>query len=261
MRLSDFQEGLAAALLPPVNAVHAHWMAGLLSQPGFSVYRNTVVKGCIDALQANYPTVHTLVGTDWLRAAAHAFVHLHPPRNGRLMGYGAGFADFLDQFAPAAHLPYLGAVALLDRCWTESHLAADAPALTAAWLADQTATTLENLHLQPHPATRWRWCEDHPAYTLWQRHREGLPMNATPHWHSEGALLTRPHDAVQWAPLSRAGCALLDACAAGARFEEAAGHALHSEPGANLQELMARLLRTGALCTPATLSPELTEAP
>ena len=28
----------------------------------FAVYRNTVLKGCIDALQANYPTVGQLVG-------------------------------------------------------------------------------------------------------------------------------------------------------------------------------------------------------
>jgi hypothetical protein len=34
--------------------------------PALAVYRNTVAKGCIDALQANYPAVHTLVGSDWL---------------------------------------------------------------------------------------------------------------------------------------------------------------------------------------------------
>ena len=55
MQLSTFQNGFSAALLSP--AVDAPWLSALESQPGFAVYRNTVFKGCIDALQANYPTV------------------------------------------------------------------------------------------------------------------------------------------------------------------------------------------------------------
>jgi fatty-acyl-CoA synthase len=31
---------------------------------------NTVMKGCVDALQANYPTIERLVGEEWFRAAA-----------------------------------------------------------------------------------------------------------------------------------------------------------------------------------------------
>ena len=168
------------------------------------------------------------------------------------MGYGAGFAEFLEGFGPAANLPYLGAVARLDRCWTEAHLAADAPALQAAWLARQPPEALALLHLQPHPAARWQWCEDHPAYTLWQRQREQLQWDAHLPWHGEGALLTRPHDAVQWVPLSHAGCALLDACAAGATFEDAAAQALQADPAADLPALVALLLRSGALRAPET---------
>lgn len=55
MQLSTFQNGFSAALLSP--AVDAPWLSALESQPGFAVYRNTVLKGCIDALQGNYPTV------------------------------------------------------------------------------------------------------------------------------------------------------------------------------------------------------------
>ena len=107
MRLSDFQDGLASALLPPPGASvpPPAWLDALLAQPGFAVYRNTVAKGCIDALQANHPAVHALVGSDWLRATAHAFVHEHPPTDGRLMGYGAGFAEFLEGFGPPPTCP------------------------------------------------------------------------------------------------------------------------------------------------------------
>ena len=252
MQLSAFQDGFAAAVWAAEPAASAPWLAALQAQPGFAVYRNTVLKGCIDALQASYPTVCQLVGEAWFRAAAEVYARTRPPRDGVLVDYGNGFAGFLAQFPPAADLPYLGAVARLDRCWTEAHLAADAPTLQAAWLAQQAPEALALLRLQPHPAARWHWCAEHPAYQLWQRQRASLPWDDQLSWQGEGALLTRPHDAVQWSPLPHAGCALLDACAAGATFEDAAAQALQTDPGADLPALVALLLRTGALRAPET---------
>lgn len=261
MRLSTFQDTFAAALFapeaPPASASgDAQWMAALQAQPGFAVYRNTVLKACVDTLQANYPTVCQLVGEDWFRAAAAVFAHHHPPTDGLLMDYGQPFAPFLATFEPAESLPYLPAVARLDRCWTECHLAANHLALDAQWLSQQPAEDLATLTLWPHPAARWAWCEDHPAYLLWQAHRNhnaapdaanapDIP-SATP-WMGDGGLLTRPHDAVTWRALPRAGVAFLDACAAGLPLEAAATAALTAEPTADFAALMATLLGAGAL--------------
>lgn len=252
MQLSAFQDGMAAALMPQAAApTHAApWLAALQAQPGFAVYRNTVLKACIDALQANYPTVCRMVGEDWFRAAAGLFVRARPPHDGRLMAYGEGFAAFLQAFEPAAGLPYLPAVARLDRCWTESHLAADAPVLDAAWLARQPP---EAVHLAPHPAARWIWSEEHPACTLWRRQREGAPMDADLPWEGDGALLTRLEGAVQWVPLSRAGIAFMDACAQTLPLELAATHAQQAKPDCDLGALMAQLLQAGALCAPLSI--------
>lgn len=249
MQLSTFQDGFSAALLGP--AVDAPWLSTLESQPGFAVYRNTALKGCIDALQANYPTVCQLVGEEWLRAAAGVFARARPPLDGLLVDYGAGFADFLTGFAPAAELPYLSAVARLDRCWTECHLAADAtahtPTLGRDWLARLTPDTLPLMQLRPHPATRWAWCDEHPAYTLWQSHRDGLTPKEPLEWTGDGALLTRPHAEVVWHPLSRAGVAFLDACAQGHALEAAATSALGVEPTTDFAALINTLLDAGAL--------------
>ena len=93
------------------------------------------MKGCIDALQANYPSVARLVGDEWFRAAAAIFAREQLPAQATLLYYGEGFAEFLARFAPAAELPYLPGVARLDRCWTESHAAPDESALAPAALA------------------------------------------------------------------------------------------------------------------------------
>ncbi len=69
--MNTFQQSFAQALLHPGAADPAAVaMAAVLQQPAFSVYRNTVLKGCIDALEANYPTVARLVGSEWFRSVA-----------------------------------------------------------------------------------------------------------------------------------------------------------------------------------------------
>jgi hypothetical protein len=245
MQLSTFQDGFSAALLG--HALPAPWLSALESQPGFAVYRNTVLKGCIDALQASYPTVCQLVGEDWFRAAAGVYARAQPPGDGRLVDYGAGFGEFLAGFAPAADLPYLPGVARLDRSWTECHLAADATAVGREWLAQQAPETLPLAQLRPHPAARWAWCEKHPAYALWQSHRAGLAVPESLVWSGDGALLTRPQAEVTWRPLARAGVVFLDACGQGLPLEAAATRALDTDPAADFAALMGTLLDAGAL--------------
>ena len=95
-----------------------------------AVYRNTSIKGRIDALEANYPTVLQMVGAEWFRAAAREFVEVQPGDDPVLIGFGVGFADWLAAFEPTSEMPYLAPAARLDRAWTEAHLAPDALPLT-----------------------------------------------------------------------------------------------------------------------------------
>ena len=251
--LASFHDGFVQALLAPDCDVPAHLRA-LVEQPGFSVYRNTVLKGCIDALQANYPAILRLVGEEWFRAAAALHARAQPPGDTRLLMYGIDFPEFLHNFPPAAELPYLYGVALLDRFWTQAHVAADAAALAPSALAGLPLEQLGELVLAPHPAARWAWFADQPLYTLWQRNRdtgaESLDSGDGLVWTGEGALLTRPAGAVRWTALDAAGCAFLDTCAAARPLAHAAAEALACDAGTDLAQLMASLLDAGAFCSP-----------
>ncbi len=259
LRLGEFQDAFAAALETPADAAVASttlagWpdVAQLVAQPGFAVYRNTVLKGCIDALQANYPAVCRLVGEEWFRAAAALFARQHPPRTPMLVDYGDRFADFLAGFEPARELPYLAAVARLDRFWTEAHLAADAASVAAADLARLDPAALGRTVLRPHPAARWAWFDALPAATIWQRNRGAVQDSAARDeageiaWRGEGILVVRPQAVVRWIPLGQAGRAFLDACAAGATLATAAEAALAVEAQADLSALFAQTLEAGA---------------
>ena len=219
--LAKFHDEFSRALFtaPATESV----LYSVSRQPGFAVYRNTVMKGCIDALQANYPTVARLVGDVWFRAAASAYVEKQPPQDPRMLHYGGSFPDFLAGFEPAADLVYLPGVAQLDRMWTEAHAGADEQALEPADLSGCTAEQLGETALYPHATARWAWFEDQPIYTIWARNRELSEERSQIVWKGEGALLVRPHGKVLSFSLNAAGCAFLDACKGGEISEPSRG--------------------------------------
>lgn len=257
-RLRAFQDSFADALVAP-GATATGWsdarpeIARLVAQPGFTVYRNTVLKGCVDALQANYPAVSRLVGDEWFRAASAIYARANLPRHPTMLGYGSDFADFLAAFEPAAGLPYLAGVARLDRFWTEAHIARDEAPVAAAAVAHLAAAELANTILWPHPSARWAWFDGESIVTIWERNRPADVVandegSAAPDldWCAEGVLITRPQGKVEWTALPKAGCAFLDACAAGSTLADAATTALGADPNVDLAALMARTLDAGA---------------
>jgi hypothetical protein len=244
--LQVFQRDFAAALFADRAAPG---VACLVSQPGFAVYRNTIRLACIDALAANYPTVVRLVGEPWFRDAASIFVAAHVPRDAVLARYGEAFAGFLAAFAPARPLAYLPGVAQLDRCWTEAHLAAEAPVLAPAELAALAPQALAGSCLVPHPAARWATFASMPAYTIWRRHREALPLDDELPWLGESALVARPRDAVAWCAIGAAAAAFLTASAQGASFAAAAAAAEAPDDAAEIGDWLPALVGAGAFTT------------
>jgi hypothetical protein len=246
--LERFQDDFARALLEPgVDANDQSAVAALARQPGFAVYRNTVLKGCIDALQANYPAVARLVGEEWFRAAAAIYARANLPVQPMLLHYGEGFAQFLATFDPAGDLPYLSGVARLDRFWTEAHMARDEAPVDPQALAGFDATQMPEVRLRPHASARWAWFDGQPIYTIWQRNRTSGAIDETAiEWRGEGALIVRPRDAVQWIALDAAGCAFLDACASGNTLADAGTAALAAIADADLAALGAQLFANGA---------------
>ncbi len=244
MTLVEFQAAFWHDLWADADERSRH--EGPASHPGFAVYRNTVLKGCADALVSLYPAVHRLVGDDWMRAAALDAARAAPPAGGDLQHYGAHVPAFLEQAVAGSDWPWLGEVARLDRLWSESHVAADAPVLDLATFAALDPARLAAARLVPHPAARWRWCADWPAFSLWQAARTAAADPNPPHWHGQGALLTRPAGAVLSLEIDGADCALLEACAAGQALGDAldAVQVRHAsfDPGASL----GRLLQQGA---------------
>ena len=218
----------------------------LLQQTAFRVYRNTVRLGALDALRANYPTLVQLVGEEWFAAAAHRFLDRQPPASPCLLDYGAGFDGFLAALDASTELPYLPAIATLDRAWTEAHCAADAPSRT---VADMQALLGSGEHIYPHPATRAFWFADTPAAQLWCASRSGVDDLSTIKWQGAGALLTRPHGAVLWSVCDEAAIALVAMFAAGVGIADAIEQTASRFGAETTGRAFHQLLNQGALTT------------
>jgi hypothetical protein len=239
--LAEFQDAFSQALLADAAA-----SSGLFSQPGFAVYRNTVLKGCIDALRANFPAVARLVGDTWFGNAAAVYVRAASPSDPRLLFYGEGFPDFLAHFPPAAEQPYLSGVARLDRLWIESHAAADDEALDSSGLFTLAPEALGRTVVRPRTSVRWRWFADMPVYSIWSANREDRP-GCAPTWQGEGALLVRNGGHVESMEAGTALCTFLDICGAGRPLADAAQAAIEADADASVATLMSTLLSAGAL--------------
>lgn len=215
--------------------------------PSFAVYRNTGLKGLVDALDANYPTVAMLLGSELFKAAALEYARSNPPETPVLAEYGAHFAGFLALQRAGREIPYLRDVAVLDRLWTECFFARDAPMLILQDYARLKPTELVGLRPRLHPATRVVRFET-PAVTIWQAHRaEGEFEEIKPEWQAERALVTRRSSAVTVTPVDEATYRVLVEIRSRRTLGSAIGIAAEAHPGSDLAGVVAGIIASGAL--------------
>jgi hypothetical protein len=242
--LGRFQDAFGLALEGDPSALEP-WDAG--DAAALSVYRNTVLKGAVDALVATCPTVEMMVGEPWLRASATVYARDHAPRSPALQTYGFGFPDWLETFPPAADTPYLAAVARLDGLWWASYFAADATALAADAFVDLTSEALACTGAQLHPSVRLA-ALDQTIASLWLAHQAPAPLQGgfeigdDPEW----IIFARPGLEVKARKLDRASFAFFSACANGECLLAAAERALAADGSAQLSDIIAIGLELGA---------------
>lgn len=241
------QRTFAGALLDPECATPQ----GLVTPDGkeasrrFGVYRNNVTVSLVNALSEVFPTVQNLVGEDFFRAMARIYVQDNPPTSRLLFEYGATFPDFLQQFEPAAELPFLPDVARLERLWLDSFHAADAAPLDGSVLQRVPPEQLASLTFVAHPATRVLRGA-HAAVTIMARDRAGEPLDGLDPFVAEDGLVTRPAYDPEVRHLPEGGADFVGMLIDGRTLGEAAGAALSVVPDFNLPAAISAIIEAGA---------------
>jgi len=228
--LLEFQRDFAATIGEPAEGA-------------MSIYRNTVLSGCVDALRANYPVVAQLLGDEMFEAVAVEHASQCPPRRPVLALYGARFPDWLAEQSWLHEIPYLPHVARIERLHIESLFASDEDPLEMAHVSGRD--DWQALRLRLHPATRFDWLTA-PAMSIWLAHREGSVGELELEWKAEGVLLTRPGLDVQPSRLSRAGHRFLFGIRLGESVGAAAIATAGLYPDTDVGSLFTSLVNAGA---------------
>ncbi|MEX1994730.1 MAG: DNA-binding domain-containing protein [Steroidobacteraceae bacterium] len=246
--LAEIQDEFVAALRDPGRPAPPD-VLGPDRRPDarrFAVYRNNVVHGLVNALEARFPVTSRLVGTQFFRAMARAFVGFQLPRTPLLMNYGDEFPRFIADFAPAREVPYLADLARLERAWSQSFHAAEAIPLTVETLALRSSLDLAQCRLRLHPSLRLVR-SPHPIATIWSSHQSAGEVTPPAAWEAEDVLVVRPHAEVRLHLLPHSGCEFVLALAAGNPVQDAAEAALAHDAEFDVGHHLVGLAGLGAI--------------
>ncbi len=248
--LAENQGAFASALLDPAKRPSGLCDTGGRDAPHgdgngrFNIYRNNVAVAVIDALSDMFPAVERLVGAEFFRATARAYMQEVPPLAPVLFRYGSDFGEFLDRFPPASSVPYLGDVARLEFARVQAYHAADRTPIGIADLGAVSADAVEGVRLSAHPSValiRSRF----PVVSLWGGDTGGDTSRPVDLTRAEDALIVRPQLTVETRILPTGGFDFLDALLAGRTLGEAAGIAAAAAPDFELSEHLAGLFAAG----------------
>ncbi|OHC67054.1 MAG: hypothetical protein A2045_15560 [Rhodocyclales bacterium GWA2_65_20] len=230
-------------LLDAITA--AQWQAHPeLPAHALAVYRNNYRVGLMEMLALVYPIVQQLLGVEFFGALSREFVRATPSHSGNLHRYGAGFADFIAGFAPAAEWPYLPDVARMEWALHRGYYAPDSVHLDVATLAALSPTQWGALRL-PLDASLSLLRSPWALSAIHAYHQPGATRQPFTLAQAENLLLWREHGAMQLRPVADAPAAFLLRLQHGATLDEATAAALLVAPDFALQDTLLTGLQHG----------------
>jgi hypothetical protein len=220
----------------------------------FAVYRNNVHVSLVEALAKAFPVTRRLVGEEFFRTMARAYVALHKPTSPVLIAYGQNFPDFVADFPPAARLAYLPDLARVERAWLRSYHAAEAASLDADEVLGRAPDELPGVRFLAHPATAMVR-SDHAIGSIWAAHQAETvkPVETD---RAEAVLVTRPQAEVRATVLPQADIPLVTCLLDQVPLGQAAWQAHSAEPGFNAGRALRGLLALGAFSQAFTRAEE-----
>jgi hypothetical protein len=238
---AHFASALTAAQAPMPTEVMA---AGQDVTARWQVYRNNVMASLIAALADPFPVTQALVGEDFFRAMAKAYIQQQLPTSPLLVDYGEDFADFIAAFTPAAGLPYLADLARLERLRVDVYHAADAPGIALTTLYDALANpaTLSMATMSLHPSVRL-FRSEYAVLSLWLAHQQTSEQFEVALTQAENILLLRLQAEVVCCRLSDADWQFVVAIARGMTLGEAMLVVSQQTLGWRIEPVLTLLIR------------------
>ena len=222
----------------------------------FSVYRNNVVSSLMEAIGETYPSLKIILGEENFAPLSRIFVSKHPPTSPMMQSYGDLFPDFIEQFEPLAHSPFLVDVALLEKKWIEAYHAADASGLEGAELGAIAAEVLMETRFIPHPAASIT-TSNYGLYDMFSLRHQGEDADPASVSHDkaksgQAVLVTRPHLSVEVVQLDEAGGEYFNLILNGKTLGQSVEAAMRLDSEFDAASAISLMLSSAAVCGIAT---------
>lgn len=252
MNLASFQDAFSQVVQsqepPSLNSVRA--IPGIEHTPQaaqqVAVYRDRIHHKLSARLKTQFPTVHHIVGDEFLQQAALVCFAKFPPRAANPLRLAQVFPDFLATFDAAAAFPYLVDVAMVDLGILRAFHAADATSIKPDLFSQQSAETLIHRRVRLHPACYWL-VSGYAIYDIWRLYNAKSPPANIDHRLAQQVVIVRPKLKVEVYAIDEGFVKALDALDAGATLEEAFLQGTLDDPRFDLGAAIRFLVRNGLL--------------
>jgi hypothetical protein len=248
--LRELQQRFASRLLQTDPASVLDWICsdGISALARVEIYRNNLHAGFSKTLELEFPVILRLVGPDYFRQLALAFLARHPSRSGDLHHVGAPFPGFLQQQLANTEYSYLADVARLEWAYQESLVAEDAECLNPQTLRDIPTDAYPNLRFTIRPACRLV-DSPFPILRIWQANQSDaevpdlIDLTTGP----DHLVLVRTPAGFNLSRVPAGDFQLLTAFAAGQTLERALEAALGRDAQFDLGAALRRCIGLGVL--------------
>ncbi|MBT4879975.1 MAG: DUF2063 domain-containing protein [Alphaproteobacteria bacterium] len=156
----------------PVNTLSQYIETnGISVEARLKVYRNNTMVSLSECLKGVFPTIEKLVGEEFFKGTARAYLESGPMVHPTLNKLGNTFPDFLKTFEHTKEITYLSDAAQLDWLFNEVFYAEETPSITAESLTQISPEEYSRLQFEIHPAFRL-FESPFPIDRIWKLCRE-----------------------------------------------------------------------------------------
>ena len=118
------------------------------------IYANAYRLRLLEALDTDYPGLHTIAGDDEFERLGRAYIDAHPSTFRSLRWFGDRMSDFLRTTEPYCDYPVFAEMAAFEWAMSDAFDAADTPPVTVDHMATIAADAWPTLRFVPHDSVR-----------------------------------------------------------------------------------------------------------
>jgi hypothetical protein len=219
MTLAELQRGFAALVTADEAPADDAMLRPLRGRPPrLGVYHHAYRARLVEALRANYPILHRVLGDEDFPALTRSYLADQPSRQPSIRWFGHALPAWLAKHSDALPHPALADLAAMEWALGTSFDAADARPLDFAALAALPAEQWPAARFAPHPSAsvlERQWAVE-PIWRALTDDEEAATEEPQPLAHR--LLVWRQGLETRWRSLDGDEAALLPACLAGTAF-------------------------------------------